>query len=53
MVLRQPFGGMGKSVLGAGIKAGGPNYVFQFLADAAVTQQSDKDLIAIIKPPGL
>ncbi len=32
MVLRQPFGGMGKSALGGGIKAGGPNYVFQFMA---------------------
>jgi RHH-type proline utilization regulon transcriptional repressor/proline dehydrogenase/delta 1-pyrroline-5-carboxylate dehydrogenase len=31
MVLRQPFGGMGKSALGAGIKAGGPNYVSQFM----------------------
>jgi RHH-type proline utilization regulon transcriptional repressor/proline dehydrogenase/delta 1-pyrroline-5-carboxylate dehydrogenase len=31
MVLRQPFGGVGKSALGAGIKAGGPNYVFQFM----------------------
>jgi RHH-type proline utilization regulon transcriptional repressor/proline dehydrogenase/delta 1-pyrroline-5-carboxylate dehydrogenase len=31
IVLRQPFGGMGKSALGAGIKAGGPNYVFQFM----------------------
>jgi RHH-type proline utilization regulon transcriptional repressor/proline dehydrogenase/delta 1-pyrroline-5-carboxylate dehydrogenase len=31
MVLRQPFGGMGKSSLGAGIKAGGPNYVAQFV----------------------
>lgn len=27
IVLRQPFGGMGKSAFGAGIKAGGPNYV--------------------------
>ncbi len=27
IVLRQPFGGMGKSVFGAGMKAGGPNYV--------------------------
>jgi RHH-type proline utilization regulon transcriptional repressor/proline dehydrogenase/delta 1-pyrroline-5-carboxylate dehydrogenase len=26
-VLRQPFGGMGKSSVGPGIKAGGPNYV--------------------------
>ena len=31
MVLRQPFGGMGKSALGAGIKVGGPNYVLQFM----------------------
>ncbi|HEY6565521.1 MAG TPA: bifunctional proline dehydrogenase/L-glutamate gamma-semialdehyde dehydrogenase, partial [Pirellulaceae bacterium] len=31
IVLRQPFGGMGKSVFGPGIKAGGPNYVAQFL----------------------
>ncbi|HEX6963337.1 MAG TPA: aldehyde dehydrogenase family protein, partial [Lacipirellula sp.] len=27
VVLRQPFGGMGKSAFGPGIKAGGPNYV--------------------------
>ena len=27
IVLRQPFGGMGKSVFGPGMKAGGPNYV--------------------------
>jgi RHH-type proline utilization regulon transcriptional repressor/proline dehydrogenase/delta 1-pyrroline-5-carboxylate dehydrogenase len=31
VVLRQPFGGMGKSALGAGIKVGGPNYVSQFI----------------------
>jgi RHH-type proline utilization regulon transcriptional repressor/proline dehydrogenase/delta 1-pyrroline-5-carboxylate dehydrogenase len=31
IVLRQPFGGMGKSAFGPGIKAGGPNYVAQFL----------------------
>ncbi len=31
MVLRQPFGGMGKSALGAGIKVGGPNYLTQFM----------------------
>ena len=29
-MLRQPFGGMGLSAIGAGIKAGGPNYVQQF-----------------------
>jgi RHH-type transcriptional regulator, proline utilization regulon repressor / proline dehydrogenase / delta 1-pyrroline-5-carboxylate dehydrogenase len=32
IVLRQPFGGMGKSAIGPGIKAGGPNYVAQFMA---------------------
>jgi RHH-type transcriptional regulator, proline utilization regulon repressor / proline dehydrogenase / delta 1-pyrroline-5-carboxylate dehydrogenase len=31
IVLRQPFGGVGKSAFGAGIKAGGPNYVAQFM----------------------
>jgi len=30
IVLRQPFGGMGKSAIGAGIKAGGMNYALQF-----------------------
>jgi RHH-type proline utilization regulon transcriptional repressor/proline dehydrogenase/delta 1-pyrroline-5-carboxylate dehydrogenase len=31
IVLRQPFGGMGRSCVGPGLKAGGPNYVAQFL----------------------
>ncbi len=31
IVLRQPFGGWGKSAMGPAIKAGGPNYVTQFL----------------------
>ncbi len=31
LVLRQPFGGMGKSCLGHGMKAGGPNYVAQLM----------------------
>jgi RHH-type proline utilization regulon transcriptional repressor/proline dehydrogenase/delta 1-pyrroline-5-carboxylate dehydrogenase len=31
VVLRQPFGGMGKSALGAGIKVGYFNYVTQFM----------------------
>jgi len=31
VVLRQPFGGWGKSVFGAGMKAGGPNYAAQFM----------------------
>jgi RHH-type proline utilization regulon transcriptional repressor/proline dehydrogenase/delta 1-pyrroline-5-carboxylate dehydrogenase len=31
IVLRQPFGGMGKSAFGPGIKAGGPHYVAQLI----------------------
>ncbi|MCG8470408.1 MAG: proline dehydrogenase family protein [Desulfobacterales bacterium] len=31
IVLRQPFGGMGKSAIGSGVKAGSPNYVAQFM----------------------
>jgi len=31
VVLRQPFGGFGKSGFGPGLKAGGPNYVAQFM----------------------
>lgn len=31
VVLRQPFGGMGKSAFGPGVKAGGPNYVAQLM----------------------
>jgi RHH-type proline utilization regulon transcriptional repressor/proline dehydrogenase/delta 1-pyrroline-5-carboxylate dehydrogenase len=36
IVLRQPFGGMGRSCVGPGMKAGGPNYVACFMdfADA-------------------
>jgi RHH-type proline utilization regulon transcriptional repressor/proline dehydrogenase/delta 1-pyrroline-5-carboxylate dehydrogenase len=31
VVLRQPFGGLGKSCFGPGLKAGGPNYVAQLM----------------------
>lgn len=31
VVLRQPFGGFGKSAIGPGSKAGGPNYVAQLM----------------------
>jgi RHH-type proline utilization regulon transcriptional repressor/proline dehydrogenase/delta 1-pyrroline-5-carboxylate dehydrogenase len=43
IVLRQPFGGMGKSVFGAGMKAGGPNYVAQFMdfTDAPLVKKSN------------
>jgi len=42
IVLRQPFGGMGKSAFGPGVKAGGPNYVatlMDFNDDAALSVQ--------------
>jgi len=32
VTLRQPFGGMGKSAIGMGMKAGSPKYVAQFMA---------------------
>lgn len=31
IVLRKPFGGMGKSCFGSSMKAGGPNYLAQFM----------------------
>lgn len=40
IVLRQPFGGMGKSALGAGIKVGGPNYISQFMAFTETAEPS-------------
>jgi RHH-type proline utilization regulon transcriptional repressor/proline dehydrogenase/delta 1-pyrroline-5-carboxylate dehydrogenase len=49
IVLRQPFGGMGKSAFGAGIKAGGPNYVAQLMhfgSPAEKTSTIDLNLIA-------
>ncbi|MDP6245454.1 MAG: bifunctional proline dehydrogenase/L-glutamate gamma-semialdehyde dehydrogenase [SAR324 cluster bacterium] len=43
IVLRQPFGGMGLSAIGAGIKTGGPNYVQQFCRISALQpQQTDE-----------
>ncbi len=36
IVLRQPFGGMGKSAFGPGIKAGGPNYLIPLLRFPAI-----------------
>jgi RHH-type proline utilization regulon transcriptional repressor/proline dehydrogenase/delta 1-pyrroline-5-carboxylate dehydrogenase len=40
IVLRQPFGGMGKSAFGPGIKAGGPNYVAQFMEFSEAAPES-------------
>jgi RHH-type proline utilization regulon transcriptional repressor/proline dehydrogenase/delta 1-pyrroline-5-carboxylate dehydrogenase len=44
VVLRQPFGGMGKSGFGPGMKAGGPNYVAQFMEfeDVPATAPGDR-----------
>lgn len=44
IVLRQPFGGMGKSAFGPGLKAGGPNYVAQFMTFAEKDGRARKDL---------
>jgi RHH-type proline utilization regulon transcriptional repressor/proline dehydrogenase/delta 1-pyrroline-5-carboxylate dehydrogenase len=41
IVLRQPFGGMGKSAFGPGIKAGGPNYVVPLMSFSDRTLRSD------------
>jgi RHH-type proline utilization regulon transcriptional repressor/proline dehydrogenase/delta 1-pyrroline-5-carboxylate dehydrogenase len=38
IVLRQPFGGMGKSAFGPGIKAGGPNYVIPLMRYADLSE---------------
>jgi RHH-type proline utilization regulon transcriptional repressor/proline dehydrogenase/delta 1-pyrroline-5-carboxylate dehydrogenase len=49
IVLRQPFGGMGKSAIGPGIKAGGPNYVAQLMEFAepqATASGYDQELLA-------
>jgi RHH-type proline utilization regulon transcriptional repressor/proline dehydrogenase/delta 1-pyrroline-5-carboxylate dehydrogenase len=44
MVLRQPFGGMSRSCFGPGLKAGGPNYVAQFMAFHESEQPTAADL---------
>lgn len=46
IVQRQPFGGMGKSAFGPGIKAGGPNYVAQLMdfEDRPVTEVVDEEV---------
>ncbi|MGI9441861.1 MAG: proline dehydrogenase family protein [Rubripirellula sp.] len=42
IVLRQPFGGMGRSAFGPGIKAGGPNYVAQLMNFEASTAAAER-----------
>jgi len=48
IVLRQPFGGMGKSAFGPGIKAGGPNYVAQLMH---FQDRQGADIVAPIEDP--
>ncbi|MEJ2603473.1 MAG: bifunctional proline dehydrogenase/L-glutamate gamma-semialdehyde dehydrogenase, partial [Gammaproteobacteria bacterium] len=47
VVLRQPFGGFGKSAFGPGIKAGGPNYVAQLMdfSDRATDETAAAGLV--------
>lgn len=42
IVLRQPFGGMGKSAFGPGIKAGGPNYVMPLMSFPENAAESER-----------
>jgi len=55
VTLRQPFGGMGKSVIGLGLKAGGPTYVAQFMEfeetayPAAGPLEKDHPLLHVIQ----
>ncbi len=55
IVLRQPFGGMGKSAFGPGIKAGGPNYVAQLMrfqdkpTASAETRELDAHLTELLE----
>jgi len=44
IVLRQPFGGMGKSAIGSGKKAGGLNYITQFVNIRADTLETSPRL---------
>ncbi len=45
VVLRQPFGGMGKSAFGPGIKAGGPNYIAQLMTFRQVSMPGHEEPI--------
>ena len=53
VVLRQPFGGMGKSIFGPGIKAGGPNYVAQLMTFKETAPTVSKSKINAVTHPHL
>jgi RHH-type proline utilization regulon transcriptional repressor/proline dehydrogenase/delta 1-pyrroline-5-carboxylate dehydrogenase len=45
VVLRQPFGGMGQSAFGPGIKAGGPSYVAQLMDFEGTSEPEGSNLV--------
>jgi RHH-type proline utilization regulon transcriptional repressor/proline dehydrogenase/delta 1-pyrroline-5-carboxylate dehydrogenase len=51
VVLRQPFGGMCKSAFGPGLKAGGPNYVAQFMKFAETVPVADAPAASGLEVP--
>lgn len=53
IVLRQPFGGMGKSAFGPGIKAGGPNYVVPLMEFASLDDEVQAGNVEAVKAPTL
>lgn len=46
IVQRQPFGGCKESSFGRGIKAGGPNYILQFLEGEQISLPKEKEALA-------
>jgi RHH-type proline utilization regulon transcriptional repressor/proline dehydrogenase/delta 1-pyrroline-5-carboxylate dehydrogenase len=50
IVLRQPFGGMKRSAFGPGIKAGGPNYVLQFMRHENAAPGTDAEVPDALRP---
>lgn len=50
IVIRQPFGGMGKSAIGSGKKAGGFNYVSQFMHISFEDESLAHPYISKLKP---
>lgn len=46
IVLRQPFGGMGKSAFGPGIKAGGPNYIVPLVHATSINEEAIRQGVA-------
>ena len=50
IVLRQPFGGTGKSAFGPGIKAGGPNYVVPLMHFSTFADEQHEELAELEQP---